>query len=217
MFPAALLNISSDKTMNKTKEMPVAEVKGQVRSLFGNRPAAKRKNMFADFIVSDSEDEIPDIQPKVFGFQRNVEKKRRESSSSQILHHSPRSSIDLELDDWKLLPSSTMVGNQLEDTTPVKRARLSKLSEVKETETLSTINKSLNKTKQTNKSNIAKNKSKISSNSKLDVESSKLQDDNINVNGQSDDQAINNSNSRLTRKKSKSIRENSLIEANRYR
>lgn len=159
-FPAALLNISS-KAVNKTKEMPAPEVKGQVCNLFGNRPGTKRKNFFADFIVSESEDEIPDIQPKVFGFQKNAQK-RRESSASRGVGHSPTSSIDLELDDWKHLPSSTMVENQLEEaTTPVKRARLSKLSEAKETESINT-NSTVNKMRQSNKSATSKNKSKAS-------------------------------------------------------
>ncbi|XP_050351952.1 general transcriptional corepressor trfA-like [Nymphalis io] len=208
-FPAALLNISS-KTVNKTKEMPTAEVKGQVRNLFGNRPGVKRKNMFADFIVSESEDEIPDIQPKVFGFQKSMGQNRRESSASHGIAHSLTTSIDLEMDDWNLLPSSTMVENQLEEagTTPVKRAKLSKLSEAKESETTNT-NSTANK--QSNKSINSKNTSK-----------SKLKEGNKNLNLTSEmnneykeenNQSINNSNNyRLTRNRSKSIRESSSNE-----
>ncbi|XP_046968947.1 uncharacterized protein DDB_G0283697-like [Vanessa cardui] len=213
-FPAALLNLSS-KSVNKTKEMPTAEVKGQVRNLFGNRPGTKRKNMFADFIVSESEDEIPDIQPKVFGFQKNMAQKRRESSASRGVAHSPTSSIDLEMDEWKLLPSSTMVENQLEEagTTPVKRAKLSKLSEAKESETTN-INSTVNKTRQSNMSIKSKNKSKNSSKSKLKEGNmsltSKINNDECIVENY---QIVNNSNNvRLTRNKSKSMRESTSNE-----
>ncbi|XP_035445286.2 putative leucine-rich repeat-containing protein DDB_G0290503 [Spodoptera frugiperda] len=166
IFPAALLNISPNKTaMDKTKENILPEPK--VRNIFGNRPANKRKNMFADFVVSESEDEIPELQPRVFGFQKKLEQ-RRISSISKGREGSPASSIttDMEMDDWKLLPSSTMVENQLEDIvaghTP-KRARLSKLSEAKESEagTLQT-NTTGDKTKSSNKSIMSKNKSKSS-------------------------------------------------------
>ncbi|XP_026762492.2 glutamic acid-rich protein-like [Galleria mellonella] len=154
-FPAALLKISPNKTANKTKEIIPAEVKGQVRNLFGNKAGTKRKNIFADFIVSDSEDEISDIQPRVFGFQKRSDQipHRRSSSTSHGLRDiSPTSSIttDIEMYDWNLLPSSTMVENQLEDNmiangkTPVKRAKLSKLSVAKESETRS-VNADYNK------------------------------------------------------------------------
>ncbi|XP_047026498.1 microtubule-associated protein futsch-like isoform X1 [Helicoverpa zea] len=166
IFAAALLNISPNKTAaDKTKENVLIEPRPPVRSIFGNRPANKRKNMFADFIVSESEDEIPEIQPKVFGFQKKLEQRRISSKGS------PTSSIttDMEMDDWRMLPSSTMVENQIEDmmggNTPVKRARLSKLSEAKEsdagTNTLQT-NTTADKTKQSNKSASSKNKSKAS-------------------------------------------------------
>ncbi|PZC82318.1 hypothetical protein B5X24_HaOG210621 [Helicoverpa armigera] len=166
IFAAALLNISPNKTAaDKTKENVLIEPRPPVRSIFGNRPANKRKNMFADFIVSESEDEIPEIQPKVFGFQKKLDQRRISSKGS------PTSSIttDMEMDDWRMLPSSTMVENQIEDmmggNTPVKRARLSKLSEAKEsdagTNTLQT-NTTADKTKQSNKSASSKNKSKAS-------------------------------------------------------
>ncbi|KAF9411047.1 hypothetical protein HW555_010049 [Spodoptera exigua] len=169
IFPSALLNISPNKTTaDKTKENILPEPK--VRNIFGNRPTNKRKNMFADFVVSESEDEIPEIQPRVFGFQKKLEQ-RRISSISKGREGSPASSIttDMEMDDWKLLPSSTMVENQLEDIvaghTP-KRARLSKLSEAgTNTEaginTLQT-NTTGDKTKASNKSVTSKNKSKSS-------------------------------------------------------
>ncbi|XP_028169122.1 FK506-binding protein 5-like [Ostrinia furnacalis] len=146
VFPAALLNLSSNKTVNKTKENVAAEVKGQVKSLFGNRAGTKRKNMFADFIVSESEDEISEIQPKVFGFPKKPDTRRDSATSRGKREHSPTSSIttDIEMEEWKMLPSSTMVENQLEDMmaaakTPVKRPRLSKLPDIKETETKSTV------------------------------------------------------------------------------
>ncbi|CAH0694317.1 unnamed protein product [Spodoptera exigua] len=169
IFPSALLNISPNKTTaDKTKENILQEPK--VRNIFGNRPTNKRKNMFADFVVSESEDEIPEIQPRVFGFQKKLEQ-RRISSISKGREGSPASSIttDMEMDDWKLLPSSTMVENQLEDIvaghTP-KRARLSKLSEAgTNTEAgINTIqtNTTGDKTKASNKSVTSKNKSKSS-------------------------------------------------------
>lgn len=178
VFPAALLSMSPNRTAaDKTKENLLAEPKPQVRSIFGNRPANKRKNMFADFIVSESEDEIPEIQPKVFGFQKKLEQ-RRVSSVSKGREHSPTSSIttDIEMDDWNMLPSSTMVDNQLEEMvaghTPVKRARLSKLSEAKESELgTNTIQSNLtaDKTKQLNKSVSSKNKSKTSPSKELET------------------------------------------------
>ncbi|CAG9793695.1 unnamed protein product [Diatraea saccharalis] len=133
VFPAALLNISPNKTANKTKETTVTEVRGQVRTLFGNKGGTKRKNMFADFIVSDSDEDISEIQPKVFGFQRK-DKPQQEPSTAYKRDTSPTSSITIEneMEDWKLLPSSTMVENQLEEMmttgkTPLKRAKLSHL------------------------------------------------------------------------------------------
>ncbi|CAH0584076.1 unnamed protein product [Chrysodeixis includens] len=178
VFPAALLNMSPNRTAaDKTKENLLAEPKPQVRNIFGNRPTNKRKNMFADFIVSESEDEIPEIQPKVFGFQKKLEQ-RRISSVSKGREHSPTSSIttDIEMDDWRMLPSSTMVENQLEEMvaghTPVKRARLSKLSEVKESEAgTNTIqsNSTADKTKSSNKSVTSKNKSKASPTKELET------------------------------------------------
>ncbi|XP_072947573.1 uncharacterized protein [Epargyreus clarus] len=161
IFPSALLNISANKTLaNKTKELPTNEPKGQVKSLFGNRPGTKRKNMFADFIVSESEDEISEIQPKVFGFQKKLEQKNVKDRGGRAI--SPTSSMtDTEMDDWRQLPSSTMVDHQLEDgliTTPIKRARLSKLSEAVES-----INTTANKTKQSNKTLNSRSRSKNAS------------------------------------------------------
>lgn len=144
IFPAALLNISLNKTANKTREIAAPEEKVQVRSLFGNRGGTKRKNIFADFVLSESEDEISEIQPKVFGFQKQIEQRRDSSNSRGKREHSPTSSIttDIEMDEWQHLPSSTMCDNQIEDMmaavrTPVKRARLSNLTDIKELKTRS--------------------------------------------------------------------------------
>ncbi|XP_053606761.1 enolase-phosphatase E1-like [Plodia interpunctella] len=153
-FPTELLTFSPDKTVNKT----MGEVKGQVRNLFGNRAGVKRKNKFADFIASESEEE-PEIQPKVFGFQKKHDlPSRRVSTASSV-------TTDIDMDDWKLLPSSTMVQTQLEAMmvdSPVKKARLSKLSEGKEFETATNSTGITNRTKQSNKSVLSKNKSKLS-------------------------------------------------------
>ncbi|XP_075978548.1 uncharacterized protein LOC142978128 [Anticarsia gemmatalis] len=170
VFPAALLNISPNKTVaDKTKENVAVEPKAPVRSIFGNRPANKRKNIFADFIVSESEDEISDIQPKVFGFQKKTEQ-RRLTSISKGREQSPTSSItvDMELDDWQHLPSSTMVEKQLEiemvaGHTPVKRARLSKLLEnenILEEPEMSPEQSPKKSNKSHNKTNKSLNKSK---------------------------------------------------------
>ncbi|CAH2039875.1 unnamed protein product, partial [Iphiclides podalirius] len=164
-FPTALLNISANKTVSNKRDKDISK-QGQVRNLFGNRPAAKRKNMFAEFIVSESEDEISDIQPKVFGFAKNSEQQRlRVSSSQRVRETSPTSDVtDIEMDDWKLLPSSTMVENHfghIESHTPVKKARLSKLNETVETAKESN-DITRNKTNQTSKSIARKSVSKTS-------------------------------------------------------
>lgn len=113
VFPAAALNLSPNKTtVDKTKQCIVDPPQNQARNIFGYRPAAKRKNMFAEFIVSESEDEISEIQPKVFEYQKQFDHRRsRVSNSRPIRETSPASSIttDMELDDWKYLPSSTIV------------------------------------------------------------------------------------------------------------
>ncbi|XP_038223614.1 myb-like protein X [Zerene cesonia] len=127
VFPAALLSVSTNKTVTNDKTLQPMEPKTQGRHLFGNRPATKRKNMFVDFIVSDSEEEIPDMQPKIFTLKRQSLQKRRASSISNI--NSPTASItDIEMDDWKLLPSSTMVEHQFEDQTTPKNIRRSIIS-----------------------------------------------------------------------------------------
>ncbi|CAK1586455.1 unnamed protein product [Parnassius mnemosyne] len=158
VFPAALLNVSINRTLpNKTKEIAN---QGQAQNLFGNRAGAKRKNIFAEFIVSESEDEIPDIQPKVFGFSKiNEHKQQKKSTSHEPRETSPASDItDIEIDDWKLLPSSTMVDNQfgnIERSTPVKRIRLNKLSEATEL-AKECSNNSTDKTKQSARFKISK-------------------------------------------------------------
>lgn len=140
VFPAALLNISPDKTVtNKTKEM-TADLKAPSRHLFGNRAGTKRRNMFADFIVSESEDDISEVQPKMFAFALNKNPVRHSRSMSRgVRELSPASNItttDIEMDDWNMLPSSTMVEQQLEParhaSTPGKHSRLGKLSETLE-------------------------------------------------------------------------------------
>ncbi|XP_013172528.1 PREDICTED: protein PFC0760c-like [Papilio xuthus] len=123
-FPPGLLNMT-DKTINKTHDITKHE---QVRNLLGNRAGTKRKNMFADFIMSESEEEIPDIQPNVFGFAKSKQPQRKMSSQG-TRNTSPRSNeTDLEFEDWQHLPSSTMVDNEFGNTesSPVKRLRLSK-------------------------------------------------------------------------------------------
>ncbi|KAJ2944123.1 hypothetical protein O0L34_g18090 [Tuta absoluta] len=160
VFPSALLNITAEKTLeNKTKEaieLP-EEIKTRPKSLF-DRPSNKRKNYFPDLVVSEGEDSIPEIIPKRFTFHKPSDPSRRSSNASSV-------TTDIDMDDWKLLPSSTMVEHQLEAqlTTPGKRARLSKLSEGKES-----TNPDF--TKQTNKSVSSKNKSKLTPAKDVDTE-----------------------------------------------
>ncbi|CAG4950841.1 unnamed protein product [Colias eurytheme] len=124
VFPAALLSISNNKTITNDKTLPPMQPKNQGRHLFGNRPVTKQKNMFVDFIVSDSEEEIPDMQPKIFTLRRQSLQKRRASSISNM--NSP-SLTDIEM-DWKHLPSSTMMEHQFEDQTTPKNLRRSIIS-----------------------------------------------------------------------------------------
>ncbi|XP_050360540.1 uncharacterized protein LOC126780265 [Nymphalis io] len=154
-FLGALQKIS--KTDNKTKEMPTAYVNRK----FGLRTVIKRKSMFADYIESEREDEIPDIRPKVFRFQKNMGQKRRKRSAWPEKVYSSTSSIDLQMDDCKQLPVSSMVENQLEEaaTTPVKRAKLRQLPEAKKLETAN-ANSTVNKTKQSKKSIMSTKPSK---------------------------------------------------------
>ncbi|KOB65257.1 Myb-like protein X, partial [Operophtera brumata] len=149
IFPAALLNISPNKTSTDKTELVTGEPRAQVRNIFGNR-ATKRKNIFSNFIVAESEDEIPEIESKVFNFQMKLDAHRQGSSPSRGIRDSLASSItnDMEMDDWKMLPSSTLVENQLEiliaDGNSSKRARLSKLTEI-ESEAGSNSTKTSNK------------------------------------------------------------------------
>ncbi|CAG4939349.1 unnamed protein product [Parnassius apollo] len=158
VFPVGLFNVSLNKTLpNKSKEIANH---GQARNLFGNRAGAKRKNIFAEFVGPESEDDIPDIQPKVFGFSKNNENQQQKNlTPHEPRETSPTSDItDIEIDEWKLLPSSTMVDNQfgnIEGSTPVKRRKLNKLS--KATEPIKECSSNaFNRTKQSTGSKISK-------------------------------------------------------------
>ncbi|KPJ07495.1 Halomucin [Papilio machaon] len=146
-FPPGLLNMTDKTLINKTHDITKHE---QVRNLLGNRAGTKRKNMFADFIMSESEDEIPDIQPNVFGFAKSKQPQRKMSLQG-TRNTSPRSNeTDLEFDDWQHLPSSTMVDNEFGNTesSPLKRPRLSKPDSVIE-EVRGNVRNKLDKTKLT--------------------------------------------------------------------
>ncbi|XP_045536117.1 uncharacterized protein MAL13P1.304-like [Papilio machaon] len=146
-FPPGLLNMTDKTLINKTHDITKHE---QVRNLLGNRAGTKRKNMFADFIMSESEDEIPDIQPNVFGFAKSKQPQRKISLQG-TRNTSPRSNeTDLEFDDWQHLPSSTMVDNEFGNTesSPLKRPRLSKPDSVIE-EVRGNVRNKLDKTKLT--------------------------------------------------------------------
>lgn len=139
VFPAALLNTSPNKTVaNKTKDE--AELKAPSKRLFGHFPDANKKNVFANFIMSESEDDTSEVHAKMFAFAQNKKPVRHSRSMSRgVREPSPTSSVtnaDLDMDDWQMLPSSTMVEQQLEanmaTSTPAKqiRTRLNKLSEI---------------------------------------------------------------------------------------
>nr|XP_034831596.1 transcription factor SPT20 homolog [Maniola hyperantus] len=156
VFTGALLNASANKTVNVNKsiEKQTQEVQGQVRNLFGNRPGTKRKNIYAEFLLSDSDDEIPEIQPRVFGFEKKtdhqqISKQQRRSGSQSSVHSSASNMTDIEIGEWQHLPSSTMVEHQFEEVgeTPSKRTRLSRLSKPRESDIAPNKNNSVNKSK----------------------------------------------------------------------
>ncbi|XP_063623160.1 trichohyalin-like [Cydia splendana] len=108
VFPAALLN-STNKTINKTVE---PETNKQTRpNLFG-QAGTKRKNMFTDFVLSDSEEDS-EVQHKVFGFKKNNNKRLSLGTRSRRMPSlTPSMTTEIDIDDWNLLPSSTMIGAQ---------------------------------------------------------------------------------------------------------
>ncbi|XP_023934251.1 putative leucine-rich repeat-containing protein DDB_G0290503 [Bicyclus anynana] len=119
VFSTALLSASANKTMSKSPEKSTKEIHGQVRNLFSNKPGAKRKHTFGAFLLNDSEDDIPDIQPKVFRFPKKIEnsqilKQHRRSTSHSSVHSSTSNITDVEMDEWEHLPSSTMVEHQFD-------------------------------------------------------------------------------------------------------
>ncbi|XP_063535448.1 FK506-binding protein 5-like isoform X2 [Cydia strobilella] len=108
VFPDALLN-STNKTINKTVE---PETNKQTRpNLFG-QVGNKRKNMFTDFVFSDSEEDS-EVQHKVFGFKKNNNKRVSLGTRSRRMPSlTPSNTTEIDNDDWILLPSSTMIGAQ---------------------------------------------------------------------------------------------------------
>ncbi|XP_073947575.1 uncharacterized protein isoform X2 [Choristoneura fumiferana] len=105
VFPAALLN-STNKTINKTVE---PEPTKQSRNLF-SQAGTKRKNMFTDFVLSDSEDDSL-VQHKVFAFKKDKKRISLVSRNRRMPSLTPSVTTDIDIDDWNLLPSSTMIGN----------------------------------------------------------------------------------------------------------
>ncbi|CAG4938468.1 unnamed protein product [Parnassius apollo] len=77
---------------------------GQARKLIGNRAGAKRKNIFTEFIVSESEDEIPIIKPKLFGSSKNNKHQQQKNSAPRKLREFSRSPdiIDIKIGGSKL-------------------------------------------------------------------------------------------------------------------
>ncbi|CAG4938465.1 unnamed protein product [Parnassius apollo] len=111
--------INYDKTINVHKKdsfnrsakecrKPVFPAKianqGEARKLVGNRVGAKRKNIFTEFIVSESEDEIPVFKPKFFGSSKNNKHQQQKNSAPRKLREFSRSHdiIDKEIGGWKL-------------------------------------------------------------------------------------------------------------------
>ncbi|XP_045767036.1 myb-like protein X isoform X3 [Maniola jurtina] len=184
VFTEALLNASANKTVNvnKSMEKQTHQVQRQVRNLFGNRPGTTKKNVYAEFLLSDSENEIPEIQPRVFGFQKKTDhqqtsKRKRRSGSQNSVHSSASNMTDIEIAEWQHLPSSTMVEHQFEDVgvTPLKRSRLSRLSKPRESDIASNKNNSIKKSKRSNSKilypeseemNVINTRSRSSNNSK---------------------------------------------------
>lgn len=103
IFPTDLLNISN---LNKTKDATV-EAANKPRTLFGNRGPA-RKNMFTDFIASESEAEISEIHPESestrnsMGTEINPESESTRNSmgvETNAESESTRNSIGIEIQD----------------------------------------------------------------------------------------------------------------------
>ncbi|CAG5039099.1 unnamed protein product [Parnassius apollo] len=88
-----------------------------------------------NLIQSESEDENPIIKPKLFPPSENNKHKQQKNSTPRELRETTSDITNMEIDEWKLLPSSTMVDNQLDDiegNTPVLRVRLNKLGKATE-------------------------------------------------------------------------------------
>ncbi|CAG5028918.1 unnamed protein product [Parnassius apollo] len=104
--------INYDKTINDRKKdsfnrsakepsKPVFPAKianqGQSRKLIGNRAGAKRKNIFTEFFVSESEDEISIIKQKFFGSSKNNKHQKQKNSAPRKLRKCSRSSEPNEM------------------------------------------------------------------------------------------------------------------------
>ncbi|KAJ0178480.1 hypothetical protein K1T71_006303 [Dendrolimus kikuchii] len=188
-------DLSINKTLIDNSEKRTTK-KNPVRNIFGNHSGIKRKNMFADFIGSESgsmsanetfvskSKESEEMRNKVRNIFENATGVTRrniftefvtienevldKSQSRELREPSPTSSCttDIEIDDWKQLPSSTMMEHQLIDTIETS-AKKSKLSQVKADS--SNANTIVNKTRRSNKSILLQNTSKSSPDSVRDI------------------------------------------------
>lgn len=154
VFPAEILSVSVDKTVPNTTKL-ASEIQPPANKLFKST-GAKRKKMFVDLFVSESEGDLSDAQAKRISLPKRAGSMEPPSRRSSLASRGTRDSLmstttDIYLDEWKMLPSSTILSEQLEEMvaeTPTKRIRLSKLLEQKAVG-------SVKNTKLTNKSAIS--------------------------------------------------------------
>ncbi|GBP19350.1 hypothetical protein EVAR_12391_1 [Eumeta japonica] len=107
------------------------ESKAKAKNLFGNQMRNRRNNRFSGLIATESEDDIPIIQPKVFEFQKPGKKRRSSMTQGDALSPSLSVTSDADFNNWKMLPSSTMVEDNIsEKSTPAKKLRLTRASYV---------------------------------------------------------------------------------------
>ncbi|XP_047993657.1 probable WRKY transcription factor protein 1 [Leguminivora glycinivorella] len=184
VFPAALLN-STNKTINKTVE---PEINKQTRpNLFG-QAGTKRKNMFTDFVLSDDSEGDSEVQHKVFGFKKNNKRMSLGTRSRRMPSLTPSMTTEIDIDDWNLLPSSTMIGaqeasqisdkdiemqdenqdNTLTDDIPLNHTNNTSVIQDEENDkTLTNENIDVNKTQDGNVKDVSKRVNKTREKSKL--------------------------------------------------
>ncbi|XP_050663516.1 uncharacterized protein DDB_G0290301-like isoform X2 [Leptidea sinapis] len=132
-FRAKLMNELSNKTLtDKTSESVLTEHRSKTRNIFGfNAPKqakdterTKHKNKYFEFVDSGSEEELPEKRSKIFGF-KGTQKPSNDFAYTNCDLNSPISTAtDSEMEEWILLPSSTMIGHQLEVGSPKSKRQI---------------------------------------------------------------------------------------------